>query len=407
MGAEPHVRSDGASLHRVHISSAPEDAMHVRELRKHLHALRTSSMHVEVTSDADILPGQDRLRARNSLIDAATITLLLASIDFITSEECRNDMERAFTRLATAMSASDGGSYRAPPNLPNVPVVAFVLCRPYDWAPNPPPPEVFILPTNRLPVSNWPDRDIAYTHITSHVRRLLCAGKPFDTGRPENRWRREYTIGVVALLILLLGLAASLPHAAYVSEAIETPTLAVFLAGHLISSIWPLLAYLVPVLLGLNEIRLFFSLSPLQRSTNAASKQPARPSCNFCDESAQDLPAPFTMMVPLSKFGDSKNRCEWCTAFHTVLRRIGKSFVAPTYFIFLSISVLVLPALEGMASGTASRIGIAIFATTIALILARITAGRVASLAQNIFASAYTPQRDVPLGKQERKSQRS
>src|SRR5262245_24685979 len=79
----------------VHLCTAsePADEELAEELQKHLRQLGT-----DVTHASQLVLGQDSEAERRAQIDRAGVVLLLISIDFLVSEECRTDVRRALER---------------------------------------------------------------------------------------------------------------------------------------------------------------------------------------------------------------------------------------------------------------------------------------------------------------------
>lgn len=90
-------RKNGIPPIRLFISfdSNPTDKVLCEELIKHLGTLRYQGQ-IDIWHPGRILPGTNSAEAKNHSLENASIILLLISPDFMNSEHCRLEMERAF-----------------------------------------------------------------------------------------------------------------------------------------------------------------------------------------------------------------------------------------------------------------------------------------------------------------------
>jgi len=149
MADEPQV---GA---RIFISYAHEDEELKDELDKHLKVLKRSSK-VEIWNDRELVAGQEWDASIMAELQQANIILLLVSVDFNASDFIWDK------ELAAAMERHKEGSARVVP----------VILRKCDWD-EMPYAILQALPKNATPVTEYPDRDVAFTEIAEGVERLV------------------------------------------------------------------------------------------------------------------------------------------------------------------------------------------------------------------------------------------
>lgn len=129
------------------------------EMKKHLDTflinLKRSNL-VEVWQDRELLAGTEWDDAIKKELETADIILLLVSADFNASNYIWEN------ELATAMQRHEKGEARVVP----------VILRNCEWQ-DMPYAKLQALPTNGKPVSEYPDRDSAYTEIAKAVRRVV------------------------------------------------------------------------------------------------------------------------------------------------------------------------------------------------------------------------------------------
>lgn len=139
----------------IFISYAREDEDLKLELDKHLKVLKRSSK-VQVWSDREIVSGEEWNSAIMSELAQANIILLLISVDFNASDFIWDK------ELAVAMTRHNEGTARVVP----------VILRRCDWH-GLPYAELQALPSHGKPVTEYPDRDLAYTEIAQGIEKLV------------------------------------------------------------------------------------------------------------------------------------------------------------------------------------------------------------------------------------------
>jgi hypothetical protein len=148
----PDESNSGA---RIFISYAHEDEELKNELDKHLKALKRSSK-VEVWSDRELIAGQEWDESIMAELHRANIILLLISVDFNASDFIWDK------ELAVAMERHKAGTARVVP----------VIMRKCDWD-DMPYAALQALPRNATPITEYPDRDSAYTEVAQGVEQLV------------------------------------------------------------------------------------------------------------------------------------------------------------------------------------------------------------------------------------------
>jgi hypothetical protein len=149
MGDEPQA---GA---RIFISYAHEDEDMKAELDKHLKVLKRSSK-VEIWNDRELVAGQEWDASIMAELQRANLILLLVSVDFNASDFIWDK------ELAAAMERHKEGTARVVP----------VILRQCDWD-QMPYAILQALPKNATPVTEYSDRDEAFTEIAQGVERLV------------------------------------------------------------------------------------------------------------------------------------------------------------------------------------------------------------------------------------------
>lgn len=148
----PNESQSGA---RIFISYAHEDEDLKEELDKHLKVLKRSSK-VEVWSDRQLAAGQEWDDSIMSELRRANIILLLISVDFNASDFIWDK------ELAVAMERHQEGTSRVVP----------IILRKCNWE-GLPYAALQALPRRARPVTEYPDRDVAYTEIAEAVEQLV------------------------------------------------------------------------------------------------------------------------------------------------------------------------------------------------------------------------------------------
>ena len=151
------MTADGNSKLRLFISYSHEDEKMKNELDKHLVMLKRSGK-VEVWNDRKLVAGQEWDDEIKKEMHAANIILLLISADFNNSEYIWKE------ELAHAMQRHEAGTARVVP----------VILRKCEWS-EMPYAKLQALPRGARPVSDFQDKDDAFTDIASGIRLLIDA----------------------------------------------------------------------------------------------------------------------------------------------------------------------------------------------------------------------------------------
>jgi hypothetical protein len=146
--------SNGAKL-RLFISYSHEDEKMKNELDKHLIMLKRSGK-VEVWNDRRLMAGEEWDTGIKDEMHRADIILLLVSADFNNSEYIWKE------ELAHAMERHEKGTARVVP----------IILRKCEWK-DMPYAKLQALPKGARPVTEFPDKDDAYTDIASGIRMLV------------------------------------------------------------------------------------------------------------------------------------------------------------------------------------------------------------------------------------------
>jgi len=125
------------------------------ELDKHLSSLRRGGF-ITQWYDRCISAGTDRAEQTNQHLNTADIILLLISSDFLDSDYCYS------REMSHALERHNRGEARVIP----------VLLRHVDWE-NSPIGHLQILPRNTSPVTDWPNRDLAFKDIALQLRAVI------------------------------------------------------------------------------------------------------------------------------------------------------------------------------------------------------------------------------------------
>jgi hypothetical protein len=140
---------------RIFISYAHEDDDLKQELDKHLKVLKRSSK-VDVWSDRQLVAGEEWDDSIMSELRQANIILLLISVDFNASDFIWDK------ELAVAMARHHDGTARVVP----------IIMRKCSWD-GLPYAALQALPRRARPVTDYPDRDVAYTEIAEGIEQLV------------------------------------------------------------------------------------------------------------------------------------------------------------------------------------------------------------------------------------------
>ena len=139
----------------IFISYAHVDEDLKKELDKYLKVLKRSSK-IQSWNDRELIPGQEYEAEIMGALDKANIILLLISIDFNSSDFIWDK------ELASAMKRHEEGTAHVVP----------VILRKCDWS-KMPYAKLQALPRNAVPVTEYPNRDNAFTEIAQGIERLV------------------------------------------------------------------------------------------------------------------------------------------------------------------------------------------------------------------------------------------
>jgi len=140
---------------KVFLSYAHEDEEMKNQLDKFLVNLKRSGS-IEVWQDRQLLAGTEWDAGIKKELAEADIILLLISVDF-------NASGYIWTKeLATAMQRHENGQARVIP----------IILRNCEWT-DMPYAKLQALPANGKPVSEYADKDKAYTEIAKEIRRVV------------------------------------------------------------------------------------------------------------------------------------------------------------------------------------------------------------------------------------------
>lgn len=138
----------------VFISYAHEDEQWRKDLATHLKSLEKQGL-VSVWHDIKIPPGKQWKEEIDDQMNKSELILLLVSADFLASDFCEREMNRALELY---------GSGRAR--------VVPIIVRPCDWY-NAEFANLQVLPEHGEAVSTWPDKDVAFMDIATNLRPTI------------------------------------------------------------------------------------------------------------------------------------------------------------------------------------------------------------------------------------------
>ena len=139
----------------IFISYAHEDEELKKELDKYLKVLKRSSK-IQSWNDRALIAGQEWDQTIMSELNKANIILLLISVDFNSSDFIWDK------ELASAMKRHEEGTAHVVP----------VILRKCDWS-KMPYAKLQALPRNAKPVTEYPNRDEAFTEIAIGIESLV------------------------------------------------------------------------------------------------------------------------------------------------------------------------------------------------------------------------------------------
>ena len=149
------MTEDPQSGARIFISYAHEDEDLKKELDKYLKVLKRS-LKVQVWNDRELIGGQEWNQTIMSELSKANIILLLISVDFNASDFIWEK------ELASAMKRHEEGTAHVVP----------IILRRCEWR-NMPYAKLQALPRNATPVTEYPNRDAAFTEIAVGIEKLV------------------------------------------------------------------------------------------------------------------------------------------------------------------------------------------------------------------------------------------
>jgi TIR domain-containing protein len=149
------MTEDSQSGARIFVSYAHEDEDLKKELDKYLKVLKRSSK-VQVWNDRELIGGQEWDQTIMSELNKANIILLLISVDFNASDFIWEK------ELASAMKRHEEGTAHVVP----------IILRRCEWR-NMPYAKLQALPRNATPVTEYPNRDTAFTEIALGIEKLV------------------------------------------------------------------------------------------------------------------------------------------------------------------------------------------------------------------------------------------
>jgi len=128
------------------------------QLAKHLSPLA-------LTEEQLIFPGESQSQTNALLLDKAELVLLLLSSEYLNSERCKYEMQRALQR-------------REKDEIHLIPIIL----RPCLWE-STPLVHISCLPGNKQPVTDWRNRDKAFFEIAQNLSRLIELHNHLDNGQ--------------------------------------------------------------------------------------------------------------------------------------------------------------------------------------------------------------------------------
>ena len=144
---------------------APSDLVYLRQWETHLCTLERAGRST-VWSELRLLAGEPRAERINEHLAQANIIVLLLSADFFVSDECIALMNRAL------LCHRHGEACLIP-----------LLLRPVTWQETP-LASLSCMPSNLLPVIEWPHPDAAFDECVQEIRRILDHLSTIDDQTP-------------------------------------------------------------------------------------------------------------------------------------------------------------------------------------------------------------------------------
>jgi tetratricopeptide (TPR) repeat protein len=149
------MTTDPTKTVKLFFCYAREDRALRDELEQHLSLLKRQK-HITTWYDREITPGTEWKQEIDTHLDSSHIILLLVSRDFLASDYCYGiEMKRAMER-------HEAGTARVIP----------IILRPVHWE-GAPFSHLQVLPTDALPVTQWPDHELAFLDITKNIQKTV------------------------------------------------------------------------------------------------------------------------------------------------------------------------------------------------------------------------------------------
>jgi tetratricopeptide (TPR) repeat protein len=146
--------TDPTGAKKIFYCYAHEDKALRDELELHLGVLKRLGL-ITTWYDREILPGVEWAREIDTHLNTSDIVLLLVSPNFISSDYCYCiEMHQAIERHKSGET-----------------VVIPIILRPVTWEETP-IGELQALPSDKKPITRWPDRDEAFYDVVKGVREV-------------------------------------------------------------------------------------------------------------------------------------------------------------------------------------------------------------------------------------------
>src|SRR5215469_14596400 len=142
------------STHEVFISYAQQDKPYRERLETHLSTLKEQGL-IALWHDGHIELGTKNAHTIDAYLEKARIIVLLVSADYLASDTCKHQMERALKQQQAGVAR----------------VIPLVV-RSCDWK-HLPVGQLQALPMNGKPVSLWADVDEAWTQVAAELRWMI------------------------------------------------------------------------------------------------------------------------------------------------------------------------------------------------------------------------------------------
>lgn len=150
------------------------------KLEKHLTILKRRGI-ISDWHDRRIGAGAEWHDEIEKHVDSAKIILLLISADFLASDYCDS------VEVKRAMKKQESGEARVIP----------IMLRPVDWKGSP-FSKLQALPANARPITEWRNRDSAFSTITEGIRRIVDEFKP-SKSKVSVKLKKRKTIKVIVV----------------------------------------------------------------------------------------------------------------------------------------------------------------------------------------------------------------